>query len=152
MSANRTVILYFRDRMNDAGYDAKLGFNVPDFARSLSGKIGIELWLSNGEFPFWQNQKSSLEPNGLIECYVYRTRSPDDDSEGLWYDDVEGALNALTDNDENRDKQNKLWWDNEIVSVDFVSPLKRWNNASEYAAKFICARIDLPIHFLTNIT
>lgn len=150
MPANKKVILYFRDRLRASGYDAKLGYNVPDFAKAPKDKVAIELWLSNGESQMWENTQNPLEVSALIECYVYKVRVPADD-DGQWYDDVEEVLNSIADNPQERDQAGKVWWDNRIIPVDFVSPLKRWNNSSEYAAGFLCARIDLPIKFLTNI-
>lgn len=150
MGANKKVILYFRDRMRDAGYESKLGYNVPDFAKAPKNKISIELWISNGESQMWENTEIPLEAAALIECYVYRVRNSSD-NEGQWYDDVEEVLNTLAENKQVRPQSGKVWWDNRIIPVDFVSPLKRWNNSSEYGAGFLCARIDLQINYLTNI-
>ncbi len=151
MGANRTVVLYFRDRMTAAGYYTELGFRVPDFAKSASEDVKIEIWLTDGEEQMWQNTRTPLESRALIECYVYRIRIADEDREGRWYDDVEDAVNALCDNPEDRVSSGQVWWDNEIIDIDFVSPLKRWNNSSEHAANFLCARIDLKASFLNNI-
>lgn len=150
MLANKTVILYFRDRLIAAGYPSKLGYNVPDFAKDPKNKVNCELWLSNGESQMWENTETPIESGALVECYIYRTRKPAD-SDGQWYEDVENVLNALADNKQERDRKGEIWWDSRIIPVDFVSPLKRWNNSSEYAAKFLCARIDLEVNFLTNL-
>lgn len=151
MSANKTVILYFRDRMVAAGYPTKLGFVVPDFAKYAKNQIACELWLTNGESQFWENTHKAISAECTIECYLYRVRKEAEDNEGLWYDECEEGLNVLTDNKLERVRAGEIWWDNRIVPTDFASPLKRWNNSSEYAANFLVARIDLPISFLTNI-
>lgn len=136
--------------MSNAGYSSKLGYDVPDFAKAPKSGINIELWLSNGESQMWENTEIPIETSALIECYIYRVKT-DKDKDGQWYDDVETALNALVHNDYERPLKDKIWWDSRAIPIDFVSPLKRWNNASEYSAGFICARIDLQINFHTNI-
>ena len=150
MRPSQTVIKYFLDKMNDAGYDARLGYDVPDFAKSPKDKIMCELWLTNAEAHEWENTEIPIHQEDTLECYVYRYRVADD-SLGQWYSDVEDALDALTDNADGRTHEAKLWWDDGIVSIDRASPLKRWNNSSHYSAGFLCARIDLPIKYLRTI-
>ena len=149
MSANKDVILFFRDRMSAAGYNSKLGYDVPDFAKAPKDGINIELWLSNGESQMWENTEIPIEAAALIECYVYKVREKED-ADGKWYDDVENILNILASSKQDRPNRGEIWWDSRTIPIDFVSPLKRWNNSSEYAAVFLCARIDLPINYLTK--
>lgn len=146
MSANKEVILYFRDRLQAQGVNAALGYTVPDFARGDKG-ISCELWFTDGEAQMWQNTETPLEKKAMIECYVFR-RITAEDVDGKWYDDVDDVMNILADNDPNRPKAGKIWWDNTIIMTDFASPLKRWNNSSEYSAGYLCARIDLEINYL----
>jgi hypothetical protein len=137
--------------MRDAGYNAALGYNIPDFAH-YKNKTGMncEIWLTNSEAQFWQNTARAISIEATIECYLFRVRKPEDE-EGLWYDECEAALNALADNKLERVRAAEVYWDNKIVPTDFASPLKRWNNSSEYAPGFLVARIDLPISYMTNI-
>lgn len=143
----KDVILYFRDRMKAAGYDSRLGYNVPDFARDNKSKLSVELWLSDGTAQTWENTETPLENTALIECYVFRSRV-DADNEGQWYEDVQNTLNELLRNNPDRPYSDEVWWDNMTHNIDYVSPLKRWNNALEYAPNFLVARIDLNINYL----
>lgn len=150
MSPNQIVILYFRDRLIEAGFETILGYIAPDLGRGGSSDIKCELWLTNGEGQMWQNTETPIETSALIECYIYRTRI-DADKEGQWYADVEQVRNALALNKQGRPQEGKLWWDNRIIPTDFTSPLKRWNNSSEYSPGFLCARIDLQVNYLKTI-
>ena len=152
MRASQTVIRYFLDKMNDAGYDARIGYDVPDFAKAPKDKIMCELWLTNGEAHTWENTQTALEAEDTIECYIYRYRDTVEDVNGKWYSDVDDALDALTDDAVGRTYQADLWWNDSVIDIDRASPLKRWNNSSHYSAGFLCARIDLPVKYLRDIS
>jgi hypothetical protein len=137
--------------MNDAGYDARIGYDVPDFAKAQKdGKIVCELWLSDGEYSTWENTQTAIHAEDTVECYVYRFRQ-NADAQGQWYSDIDDAFDALTDNAEGRTYEASIWWDDSIIPIDRASPLKRWNNASSYSAGWLCARIDLPVKYQRTI-
>lgn len=151
MNPNQIVILYFRDRLREAGYACDLGYVAPDLGHATDSNIRCEIWLTNGEGQMWQNTETPISSGALIECYIYRTRL-DSDKDGQWYADCGQVLDVLASNKADRAKQGKIWWDNTIIPTDFVSPLKRWNNSSEYSPGVLCARIDLQINYLKTLT
>lgn len=150
MTPDQIVILYFRDRLRAAGYECNLGYVQPDLGRATNEDIQCELWLTNGEGQMWENTETPIETSALIECYIFRTVI-EEDKEGQWYSDVVGVRNVLASNKQDRAQMGKIWWDNRIVPTDFVSPLKRWNNSSEYSPGILCARIDLPVNYLKTL-
>jgi hypothetical protein len=151
-SAERYVAQYFVDRMNAAGYDARLGYDVPDFGRKVGtdNKVQCEIWLSTGIYKEWENNEYPVEVEDTIECYIYLFKGSSHVA-GDWYDACSTAIRALTRNTENRTKKDKLWWDNKEVKIDRTSPLKRWDGMTETSSGFLVALIELPIEFLTTI-
>ena len=149
MSAHRTIINYFLERMAGAGFNASLGYVQPDLGRAKKD-ICVELWLSNGEDETWENTELPIHDSALIECYVFRKRNAEDES-GQWYDDVQIAKETLVKNSQDRQHADKLWWDSTIILTDYTSPLKQWNNSMSYSPGTLCARIDLQIKFLSNL-
>jgi hypothetical protein len=152
MSPQRSALMYFVNRMKAAGYNAQIGDEVPALARCpKNGEILIELWLTDGQAEHLQNDTVASKFFDTIECYAFRESKPDDKT-GLWYDDIQAVYDALTYNDQDRDKQEYILWDGKTSNIDRVAPLKNFDNGTSYSTGFKVVRIDLPIDYYRGLS